>query len=67
MDIYNLKYCTFDMKAKVLAIPIIATVTLIAMIGIMSYSAQEVNAQNMTKMEDRGDFGNILRVCTRRC
>ncbi|MGC1134506.1 MAG: hypothetical protein WA941_16880 [Nitrososphaeraceae archaeon] len=38
------------MKAKVLAIPIIATVTLIAMIGIMSYSAQEVNAQNMTKM-----------------
>ncbi len=55
------------MKAKVLAIPIIATVILIAMIGTMSYSAQEVNAQNMTKMEDRGDFGNILRVCTRRC
>ena len=59
MDIYNLKHCTFDMKSKVLTITAIATATLIAMISVISYLAQQASAQNTTKMEDRGDIGNM--------
>jgi uncharacterized iron-regulated membrane protein len=44
------------MKSKVLTITVIATAALISIIGVMSYSVQEVSAQNMTKM---GDFGNM--------
>jgi hypothetical protein len=37
----------------------IATAALIALIGIISYSAEQgVSAQNMSKMGDRSDFGN---------
>src|SRR5919106_1924048 len=46
----------FDMKSKVLTITVIATAALIAMIGVISYSVQEVSAQNMT---NTGDFGNM--------
>jgi hypothetical protein len=44
------------MKSKVLTITVIATVALIAMIGIKSNSVKEINAQNMTMT---GDFGNM--------
>jgi hypothetical protein len=47
------------MKSKLLTISVIATATLIAMIGVLSHSAQEVSAQNMTMMGDRGDYGNM--------
>jgi hypothetical protein len=49
------------MKSKVLTITVIATATLIAMIGIMSYSVQEVSAQNMTKMDDFGNMTSGMR------
>ena len=45
------------MKSNVLTITVIVTATLIAMIGVMSYSEQEVSAQNMTKMEIMVTFG----------
>ena len=48
-----------DMNSKTLTISVIATATLIAMIGVLSHSAQEVSAQNMTMMGDRGDYGNM--------
>ena len=44
------------MKSKVLTITVIAMATLIAMIGVISYSVREVSAQNMPKM---GDFRNM--------
>jgi hypothetical protein len=44
------------MKPKILTITVITTAALIAMIGVISYPAQQVSAQNMTKM---GDFGNM--------
>jgi hypothetical protein len=44
------------MKSKVLTITVIMTVALIAMIGVVSHSLQQVSAQNMTKMRD---FGNM--------
>jgi hypothetical protein len=47
------------MKSKTLTTSVIATATLIAMIGVLSHSAQEVSAQNMTMMGDRGDYGNM--------
>lgn len=43
------------MKSKVFTVIVIAA-TLIATIGVISYPAQEVSAQNLTKM---GDFGNM--------
>jgi hypothetical protein len=43
------------MKFKALSI----IVTLMAMIGILSYSTQQVSAQNMTMMGDRGVIGNM--------
>ncbi|MGH9986473.1 MAG: hypothetical protein ACRD8W_21230, partial [Nitrososphaeraceae archaeon] len=47
------------MNSKTIAISVIATATLIAMIGVISYSAgQGINAQNMSMMGDRGDYGN---------
>jgi uncharacterized iron-regulated membrane protein len=46
------------MKSKTLTITVIATATLIGMIGVLSHSTQEVNAQNMTNMGDRIDYGN---------
>ena len=52
----ELKPSNYDMKSKVLTITVIATAALIAMIGVMSNSTQELSAQNMTKM---GDFGNM--------
>jgi hypothetical protein len=53
----------FDMKSKILANTVIVTATLIAMIGVISYATgQELSAQNMTKMGDRGDFGNKTSV-----
>jgi uncharacterized iron-regulated membrane protein len=51
------------MKSKILANTVIVTATLIAMIGVISYATgQELSAQNMTKMGDRGDFGNKTSV-----
>ena len=47
------------MKSNVLTITVVVTATLTGMIGVMSYSAQEVSAQNMTKMGDHGDFWNM--------
>jgi hypothetical protein len=44
-----------------LTITVIATAALIAMIGIMSYSVQEVSAQNMTKMDDFGNMTSGMR------
>ena len=49
----------FDMKSKTLTITLITTATLITMMAVISYATgQEVNAQNMMKMGDRGDYGN---------
>ena len=46
------------MESKTLAITVIVTANLIAMIGVISYSTgQEVNAQNMM-MGERSDYGN---------
>jgi hypothetical protein len=59
IDIYNQNHANIDMKSNILTIALIVTATLIAMIGVMSYSAQEVSAQNMTKMGDQGDFWNM--------
>ena len=47
------------MKSNVMTITMIVMATLTGMIGVMSYSAQEVSAQNMTKMGDHGDFWNM--------
>lgn len=48
-----------DMESKNLAIIMIATAALIAMIGVISYvTGQEVTAQNTMMMGDRGDYGN---------
>src|SRR5919106_805127 len=44
----ELKPFNYDMKSKVLTITAIAIAALIAMIGVISYSVQEVSAQNMT-------------------
>jgi len=49
----------FDMESKTLTITVIATATLITMMAVISYATgQEVRAQNMMKMGDRGDYGN---------
>ena len=49
----------FDMKSKTLTITVITTTTLITMMAVISYATgQVVNAQNMMKMGDRGDYGN---------
>ena len=49
----------FDMKSKTLTITVITTATLITMMAVISYATgQEVSAQNMMKMGDRGDYGN---------
>ena len=46
------------MESKTLAITVIVTATLIAMIGVISYATeQKVNAQNMM-MGERSDYGN---------
>jgi hypothetical protein len=59
MDIYNENLYYFDMESKSLAITMIATAALIAMIGVISYATgQEVSAQNTMMMGDRGDYGN---------
>lgn len=52
--------CNSNMNSKTIAISAIATATLIATIGIiLSYNAgQGVNAQNMSMMGERGDYGN---------
>jgi hypothetical protein len=51
--------CSGNMNSKTIAISVIATATLIAMIGATSYGAgQGASAQNMSKMGDRGDYGN---------
>ena len=53
------RFCNCDMKSETLTITVIATATLIAMIGVISYvTTQEVSAQNITMMGDRGDYGN---------
>ena len=47
------------MNSKTIAITVIATSALIAMIGVISYGAgQGVTAQNMSQMGDRGEYGN---------
>ena len=46
------------MKSIPLAITMVATATLMAMITVGSYSQAEVYAQNMTKMEDGSSYGN---------
>jgi uncharacterized iron-regulated membrane protein len=46
------------MKSMPLAITMVATATLMTMITVGSYIQAEVNAQNMTKMEDGGSYGN---------
>jgi hypothetical protein len=52
--------CTYDMVCKVLTITVMVTAALIAMISVMPYAfVQDVNAQNMMGMGDRGDFGNM--------
>jgi hypothetical protein len=52
----ELKPLNYDMKSKILTITVVAIAVLVAMIGVTSYSIQEVSAQNMTKM---GEFGNM--------
>ena len=48
-----------DMKSKTLTITLITTATLITMMAVISYATgQELSAQNMMKMGDRGDYGN---------
>lgn len=48
-----------NMNSKTIPISAIATATLIAMIGVISYGAgQGVNAQNMSMMGDLGDYAN---------
>jgi hypothetical protein len=49
------------MKSKALSITLIATATLMAMIGIISYLALQVSAQNMTKMDDFGNMTSGVR------
>jgi len=47
------------MNSKTTVIIMIATSALIAMIGVISYGVgQEVTAQNMSMMGDRGEYGN---------
>ena len=50
----ELKPINYDMKSEVLTITVIATAALIAMIGVISHSVQEISAQTkmgLTKME----------------
>jgi uncharacterized iron-regulated membrane protein len=47
------------MESKTLATTVITTATLIAMMGVISYATeQEIGAQNMMSMGDRGEYGN---------
>jgi hypothetical protein len=56
--IYN-----FNMESKTLAITVIATATLIIMVGVISYATgRELSAQNMMGMGDRGDYRNETSV-----
>jgi hypothetical protein len=45
----ELKPLNYDMKSKILTITVVAIAVLVAMIGVTSYSIQEVSAQKFKK------------------
>jgi hypothetical protein len=59
MNIYNGALYAF-MESKILAITVIATASLLTMIGVISYTTQqELGAQNMTKMGNLASSGHM--------